>query len=428
MAASPFPPCYTLAVHRAHPDPESEVSDPASPSRSSPADLLIAAVQDLSFARDLSTLMKIACRSARELTGADGAAFVLRDQDTCHHAEEEAIAPLWKGRHLPMSACISGWAMDNRKSAAIEDVCCDERIPGDAYRQTFVKSLVVVPIRTAAPVGAISGYWASPHRAAPEEIKLLQALADSASTAMENMRVYGELEALVRERTAELEAANRELESFSYSVSHDLRAPLRAIDGFTQMLQERVGSLDEKGKGFLVRIRGAAIRMNQLIEDLSHLARITREPMRRETVDLTSMARDIAYDLGLAGAPRRADIEIADGLQAHGDARLLRTALENLLSNAWKYTAKQTEARIRVGASRGAAGERIYFIGDNGAGFDMAYAGRLFGTFQRLHGDKEFSGNGVGLATVQRIIAKHGGRIWAEAEVGKGATFFFTLG
>ncbi|WP_051180662.1 CHASE domain-containing protein [Thermithiobacillus tepidarius DSM 3134] len=228
------------------------------------------------------------------------------------------------------------------------------------------------------------------------------------------------LEQRVRERTAELE-------SFNYSVSHDLRAPLRAIDGFSLVLLEDYdGILDTAGRDYLARIRRASQRMGQLIDDLLNLSRITRSEMHREAVDLSELAQEIAETLQADHPERRASFAIAPGVTAHGDPKLLEILLENLLGNAWKFTGKHERAHIEFGA-REEAGERVYFVRDDGAGFDMAYAGKLFGPFQRLHGPGEFEGTGIGLAIVQRIIDRHGGRIWAEGAVGQGATFYFTL-
>jgi hypothetical protein len=364
--------------------------------------------------------MTLVRQAARKLTGADGATFVLREQQLCYYADEDAIAPLWKGSRFPMSACISGWVMQHRVPVVIDDIYQDPRIPVEAYRPTFVKSLAMVPIRTASPIGAIGNYWARPHRTTPQQLNLLQALANSTAIAMENVQLYNELEQRITQRTRQLEAANQELEAFSYSVSHDLRAPLRHLDGFSQMLLEQFGTLlGPDGR--------ASQRMGQLIDDLLRLSRISRADVLRQTVDLTAMARDIIADLQ-AGAPeRQVTVVIEDALSAQGDPRLLRVVLENLLSNAWKYSARTPRACISVGSTGQTRNLHTYYIRDNGAGFDMACADRLFSPFQRLHPETEFPGNGVGLATVQRIIHKHGGRIWPEAEAGKGATFFFTL-
>jgi len=231
---------------------------------------------------------------------------------------------------------------------------------------------------------------------------------------------------LARDNT-ELQALNKELEAFSYSVSHDLRAPLRAIDGFSQaLLEDQAERLDESGRDSLMRVRRAAQRMGVLIDDLLKLARITRAELTVDDIDLSALAREIVEDLQ-AGAPQRqAEFVIASGLSVRGDPRLMRVALENLLSNAWKFTAGREPARIEFGATV-ADGGPAYFVRDNGVGFDMAYAVKLFGAFQRLHDSHRFPGTGVGLATVQRIIHKHGGRVWAHAESDKGATFYFAL-
>jgi PAS domain S-box-containing protein len=228
-------------------------------------------------------------------------------------------------------------------------------------------------------------------------------------------------------RTAQMEAANRELEAFSYSISHDLRAPLRAIDGFSLAVLEDCGErLDADGKDHLRRVRQATQRMAQLIDDILRLSRVSRGEMKRQQVDLSSAAEEIAAELRNSNPERRAEFIIQKGIAASGDKHLLRVVLGNLLDNAWKYTGKRPSSRIEFGAAD-QAGVPVYFVRDNGAGFDMAYADKLFGVFQRLHRPEEFPGTGVGLATVQRIIHRHGGKIWAEAAPENGATFYFTL-
>jgi light-regulated signal transduction histidine kinase (bacteriophytochrome) len=224
------------------------------------------------------------------------------------------------------------------------------------------------------------------------------------------------------------EAASNELEAFSYSVSHDLRAPLRSIDGFSQaLLEDCADRLDSDGKRYLKRVRESAQQMGELIDDLLNLAHVTRGELRREPVNLSELARSVLGRLRESQPERAVEVVVQDGLTARADSRLLDIALTNLLGNAWKFTGKRASARIEFAAK---AGEHppIYFVRDNGAGFDAAYAGKLFGVFQRLHAAHEFEGTGIGLATVQRIVGRHGGRIWAEGAVDRGATFYFTLG
>jgi len=236
------------------------------------------------------------------------------------------------------------------------------------------------------------------------------------------------LERRVTERTAELEATNQELESFSYSVSHDLRAPLRGIDGFSQALLDRYADqLDDKGKHYLQRIRVGTQRMGELIDDLLKLSRVTRSEMQRTQVDLSALAMEIAAELQRTQPERQVEWAIASGVVANGDARLLRILLENLLNNAWKFTSLHLLTRIEFNVILEDDAKTVYFIRDNGAGFEMAYVNKLFGAFQRLHSQTQFPGTGIGLATVQRIIHRHGGRVWAEGAIEQGATFYFTL-
>jgi light-regulated signal transduction histidine kinase (bacteriophytochrome) len=251
----------------------------------------------------------------------------------------------------------------------------------------------------------------------------------------EVQQLNASLESRVAERTQEVQEANQqlaaintELEAFAYSVSHDLRTPLRGIDGWSLALLEDYGEkLDERAREYLDRVRSETQRMGRLIDDLLQLSKVTRAEMQRNPVDLTTVASGIAAQLQEAHRGRRISFAIAPGLTTRGDAGLLQIVLTNLLSNAVKFTGTREEARIQFGRNE-QNDESPFFVRDNGVGFDMAFAGTLFGAFQRLHKDTEFPGTGIGLATVQRVVHRHGGRVWAEAEAGKGATFYFTMG
>jgi PAS domain S-box-containing protein len=247
------------------------------------------------------------------------------------------------------------------------------------------------------------------------------------SAQQQTERRIRELNESLARRNAELEALNRELEAFSYSVSHDLRAPLRSIDGFSQALIEDYGDrLDAPAREFLQRVRAAAQRMAVLIDDLLKLARVTRTGLKLEEVDLSALAREVAAELREHDPDRPVELAIAPDLRATADPRLVRLVLENLLGNAWKFTRGRAPARIEFSAVT-RDDSTAYCVRDNGAGFDMGYAGKLFGAFQRLHNASDYPGTGIGLATVQRIVHKHGGEVWAEGAVGQGASFCFTL-
>jgi signal transduction histidine kinase len=255
---------------------------------------------------------------------------------------------------------------------------------------------------------------------------LAAAVAERKTAEGEVHKLILELEQRVRDRTVQLEGTNKELEAFCYSVSHDLRAPLRTIRGFSEVLMEQYKpQLDARGQDYLRRTCDAGLQMDKLIEDLLKLSRLSRSDIQRTEIDLSAIAQQIATELTRGEPNRVVEFAIAPRVVANGDERLLRTVIDNLLRNAWKFTKKQPQARIEFGRENGDS--MAYFVRDNGVGFDMQYAGKLFGVFQRLHSATEFAGSGVGLAIVQRVINRHGGKVWADAKVNSGATFYFTL-
>lgn len=390
-------------------------------------EFLVKVVQELSLARDLDTVTRIVRAAARKLTGADGATFVLRDGENCYYVDEDAISPLWKGSRFPMKTCISGWAMLNKRHVAIEDIYLDNRIPHDAYRPTFVKSLAMVPIRTIDPIGAIGNYWAEPHIPTEDEIRLLQSLADITAVTLENVRIYEELEKRVRDRTLDLEAANKSLEAYSHSVSHDLRAPLRSIKGFLEILYDGIKEkLEPAQQETANRIFTNVTYMERLIEGLLAFSKMGKQKLSRTSVSMQQMVEQLCREFKVQETSRKIEFKIGDLPDIEADPMLIRQVWTNLISNAVKYTGKKQVAQIEIGFNEQT--EAIdFYVKDNGAGFDMKYSDRLFGVFQRMHTQREFEGIGIGLSIVEQIITKHDGKLWVDAAVNEGATFYFSI-
>jgi len=386
---------------------------------------LVGVVQELSQARSVDAIAAIVRDAARKLTGADGATFVLRDGDRCYYADENAIAPLWKGRRFPMSTCISGWVMLNARPAVIEDIYADPRIPADAYRPTFVKSLAMVPIRRRAPIGAIGNYWAVHRRPADEEVAILQALADTTSVALENAELYGQLRAQVQvlqEQQARIQGQRDTLEVFTRALAHDLKEPVRSMRAFSQIVLERQGEPEQR-QTYLEYIRTAADRMGALIDSV--LRYIQADDPSGATVEccaLGTVLQAVRESLAQLILERGAVILSGELPVVQASGALMTHVLQNLITNAIRHNERPTTIRVRAEAR---PDSWLLAVADDGRGVPPEHARRIFEPFTRLTNRQECTG--LGLAVCDKIISRCGGAIWCESQPGHGATFYFTL-
>ncbi len=386
---------------------------------------LVRVVQQLAQARTLTNVVDIVRDAARELTGSDGATFVLRDGDDCYYVEENAISPLWKGRRFPMSACISGWVMQNATPAAIEDIHADPRIPVDTYRATFVKSLVMMPVGRTAPMAAIGAYWAIRRLPTASEIAILQALADTTAVAMQNVHLHAELEGKV----ASLAASERRVKEqhdalgvFTRALAHDLKEPVRTIRAFSEILLSEPDPAHADA-GLLRHIADASTRMGMLIDNVFAFTRLDDpRQARKQQLDLNVVLQEALANLGQLIGERGA-VVTSDRLPVlEANHTQVLEVLQNLVANAISH--HSAAARIHVG-KRTVAGETEIFVRDDGPGVPAEYLDSIFEPFKRLRRDDSHSG--MGLAICRKIVEIHGGRIGCESAPGAGATFHFTL-
>ncbi|WP_211365424.1 GAF domain-containing sensor histidine kinase [Polyangium fumosum] len=402
---------------------------------------LVGVVQDLSLVRDMPALMEVVRKAARELTGADGATFVLRDGDLCYYAEENAIEPLWKGRRFPMTACISGWSMIHREAVVIEDIYEDPRIPFEAYRPTFVKSLCMVPIRTKAPIGAIGNYWATRHLTTPYELALLQALANSTSVAMENVEVYAELEKRVQDRTRELEEKSQRLaeehaallelqrqkEALSALVVHDLKSPAAAIvlAASLQLRSPDLGPAERRRWGVVFSSAERIVRTAASVLDIAQSEEGRLVP-RYAVVDLGGLIAEIREQLLPLAEKREQGIEVSCDVPEGAlwaDRELLGRTLQNLVDNAIRHS--PTKSTVRIEAHADAAWVTVA-ICDEGPGVPVEMRQCIFDRYVRVE-EKGRTGWGLGLAFCKMAVEAHGGTSWIEDNVPRGSRFCFRL-
>ncbi len=401
---------------------------------------LVDVVQELSFARDLLAVQEIVRRAARSLTGADGATFVLRDKEECYYADEDAIAPLWKGMRFPMQACISGWSMLHRHAAVIPDIYADARIPSEAYRPTFVKSLVMVPIRSRDPIGAIGNYWATYHEATAGEVQVLQALADATAVAMENVCVYNELEQRVRERTKELEAArqaaqealqnadqaHRARSRFLATASHDLRQPLQSLALLNGSLHRIV--TDSTASEALAQQDLAISAASRLVNALLDISKLESGAVKPEITDvaIADLFEELRQEFTNLAVDKGLTLRVDTCTECvRSDRSLLGQILRNLISNAIKYTRDGT---VRLRCLRDSAIAHVQVL-DTGVGIPPDLLPHIFDEFYQVGvaSNKSRDGYGLGLSIVNRLVKLLGLKLDVKSEPGRGSVFSLEL-
>lgn len=372
---------------------------------------LVGVSQDLSSARSLEKIMTVVRSAARDIAKSDGATFVLRDGDFCFYAEEDAISPLWKGQRFPLNTCISGWAMVNKKAVAIDDIYEDPRIPIPAYAPTFVKSLVMVPIRQENPIGAIGVYWAENHKATPEEVEMIQALADIVSLSMENLNLYEDLS----KKVSELERANEAKDNFLMTVSHELRTPLNAILGWLDILREDEILKDDQHRRILDIIDRNAHVQARIVEDLLDSTRIIigRLHLSKSEVDLIDVAKEAMTAVQFEARRRSIEINLAvesDQAIILGDGIRLRQIISNLLVNAIKFSFERGQILVTI-QQRGPSFEVV--VQDHGIGMSNEQIKKLFGRFYQADDSttRKYGGLGLGLSISKHLAESHGGQI-----------------
>lgn len=393
------------------------------PGQSGRVERLVQVVQEVSAARVLERVQEIVRSAARELTGADGATFVLRDGAQCYYADEDAIAPLWKGKRFPMSSCVSGWAMMNRRSVVIPDIFEDARIPISVYRETFVKSMAMMPIRAADPVGAIGVYWASAHQATDEEMQLLEALANTTAVAVENVRLYAQLNA----RIDDLQRANHELERFTWVSFHDFQEPLRMIATHSDLLERAGGAqLNERHRRSLTHVREGERRLRQLTSSLAEYVEIREPSPAAAPVDMVAVVQQALGELAPELLASDAEVQVGELPSPLASAPHLRRVFFHLIGNAIKFRRPGEKPQISIrGEAR--AGEWQFSVTDNGIGLDAEHRDKVFGFFERLHPQDHYPGSGLGLTICRKIVETLGGRIAVASDAAHGSTFTFTL-
>ncbi len=385
---------------------------------------LIQTIQSLTGASNVERIFELVRQTARALVPCDGTIIALREGDLFRVVEEDSVQSLWKGRRLPVEGSIEGWVMRQRSAVAVPDVMADVRLSQDAYRDTFIKSLAMAPIRSHDPFGTIGLYWGRPHQPTAEELDLLQALADITAFAYEGLQLQIGLEQRMDERMQELDTTRSDLENVAQWLLRELRAPFRQIERAVRPPDGATALAGDRDQMAQAVIHGGR-EFDALTDGISNFLRSGRTPLRREQIDVTMLVRGVWRELE-EGERIQAELRLSLLPAVHADRALLRTALRNILSNARKFTRGQPQGVVEVTVQPD-GDETVFVVTDNGVGCDLKKATRLFSMLQRYHPEDAVPGAGAGLAIAQRIIRRHGGRIWAKSQPNEGMAIHFTL-
>ncbi|HET7536277.1 MAG TPA: ATP-binding protein [Candidatus Didemnitutus sp.] len=385
---------------------------------------LIQTIQGLTGASHVERIFELVRQTARALVPCDGTLIALRDGDYYRVIEEDSVQPLWRGRRLPVEGSIEGWVMRQRAAVAVADVAADVRLAQDLYRGTFVKSLAMAPIRSHDPLGTIGLYWARPHQATSEELDLLQALADVTAFAYEGLQLQIGLEQRMDERLQELDSTRSDLENVAQWLLQELRAPWRQLEDVIRSQGSPQAAPIEKAQLAQIVDRGCR-QFDALAEGIGNFLRSGRTPLRREQIDTTMLVKSVWRELDDREGVR-GELRLSLLPAVYADRALLRTVFLHLLSNARKFGAKRALPTVEV-TSQEENDETVFVVTDHGIGCDLRKATRLFSMLQRYHPASEFPGAGAGLAIAQRVVQRHGGRIWAKSQPGEGMAIYFTM-
>jgi K+-sensing histidine kinase KdpD len=385
-------------------------------------------VQELFSAKNKETLFKLVSKSARKLTGADGSIFVKRENETCFYVEEDSVSPLWKGSQLPMETCISGWVMRHKDLVVIPDIYSDSRIPHDNFRHTFIRSMVMVPVNNNDPIGALGLFWSNNYVPSETDLNYISSLAEITAVVIKNIDKQQELEQNCIEQKQALETARKDLESYHFAITHNLQVPLKTINGYISILAEdHYKKLDKETKLISEKLKSSAFKLTLLYNDLITLIKTASKELVKTLVSMDIVVKTVCESLIKEDNGKKIMFNIAPLPEALADGGLIKLVWMHLISNAIKFSGVSAAAQFEIGSYTGQYNEIVYYVKDYGIGIHAKKTEKIFGIFQKFHKNPSSEGTGIGLAIVQKIVTRHGGKVWAESIEGESTTFYFTL-